>query len=352
MESNKIEIEEAQDDLHSVMNGRFKQNPKDGKLFLEIVEIMCRQFDGIPRDEIIRTFWGDTEDNLNLLIKKSNKREKKEKAKFSAEGLKKPPTANILFQKDYMEKCTKNDIKFNLKECSQAYKQLSDKERSKYQKESERLKEEYKVEYEQLRAAAIANGNYPADKPKRPLSAYFRYLGEIRESLTKKHTNHPDKKEVNSMITREAADMWKALSENEKAKYELAYHTEKEEFNIKYKEWQLNEVKRIKQNDSKTSKNSAQRGNSEDVKIETSQKKQVAEEKKPVEEPKSEAEPENQEEEEQVPEPIKSVPAPNKSRKIIVKQSEAAVKVTPKKDESDTEIEIPKPVKVVKPKAK
>jgi hypothetical protein len=233
-------------DLHSIWNGRFKANPKEAKFFLEIVDKLGLQFDGMPVDEILQTFWGEPRDVLEKLIKKSNKREKKEEAKFDAKTLKRAPSANILFQKDFKAKCDSKGIKFNLKTCVEEYKKLTDKDKAKYQKESLRMKEEYNAEYARLRNEAIKNGDFPEDKPKRPLSGFLRYLADVREEITEKYKDVVDRKKINAQISKDAGEMWNALSDKEKAPYEIAYKKEKEAYEIKQKAWDNNEQVRLK----------------------------------------------------------------------------------------------------------
>jgi len=233
-------------DQHSIWNGRFKANPKEGKFFLEIIDKLGAQFDGMPVEDILQTFWGEPRDVLEKLIKKSNKREKKEEAKFSVDGLKKAPTANILFQRNYKEQCDKNGTKFNLKACAEEYKKLSDKEKVKYQKESERLKVEYKTQYDSMRAAAIKSGEFPEDKPTRPVSAFIRYLGSVRAELTEKLKGSVERKNISAQISKAGGEMWGALSDKEKTPFENAYKKEKEVFEIKLKAWEEKETQRRK----------------------------------------------------------------------------------------------------------
>lgn len=261
-------------DQHSIWNGRFKANPKEGKFFLEIIDKLAAQFDGMPIEEIMQTFWGEERDILEKLIKKANKREKKEETKFAVKGMKKPPTANILFQKEYNELCKKNGTKFNLKSSAAEYKKLSDKEKAKYQKEAERRKVEYKIEFERLRANAIKNGDFPEDKPKRPQTAFLRYLADVREEITEKYKDVEDRKNVNSQISKDAGEMWNELTDKEKAPYEIAYKKEKEAFDEKLKQWESKETeRRKKQSNSKSQSNSNSKGQAEaesvNVEIET-----------------------------------------------------------------------------------
>lgn len=271
-------------DEHSIWNGRFKSNPKEGKFFLDFLDKLSKHFDGLPVEDIIQTFWGEEREVLEKLIKKANKREKKEEAKFSPKDLKKAPTANILFQRKYKEDCDKSNKKFNLKECSEAYKKLTEKDKAKYVAESQKLKDQYKADFERLRTEAIKNGDFPEDKPKRPMTAYFRYLGDVRAKLTEKHKNMADRKAANAVITKEAAAMWKELSDKDKAKYEDAYKNEKEAFDVKQKAWESKETERRKRAD----------GTPAEVKVETSGAKKasvVTKAASKAAEPEPEAEP-------------------------------------------------------------
>lgn len=266
-------------DEHSIWNGRFKSNPKEGKFFLDFLDKINKHFDGIPKDDILQTFWGEDREVLEKLIKKSNKREKKEEAKFSPKDIKKAPTANILFQRKYKEDCDKSNKKFNLKECSEAYKKITENDKANYVAESQKLKDQYKADFYRLRTEAIKNGDFPEDKPKRSMTAYFRFLGDVRAMLTEKHKNMADRKAANSVITKEAAAMWKELSDNDKAKYENAYKNGKEAFDVMQKAWESKETERRKRADGKPA----------EVKVETSGAKKPsvtkAAEPEPVDEP-------------------------------------------------------------------
>ena len=282
-------------DQHSIWNGRFKANPKEGKFFLEMIDKLGAQFDGMPIEEIMQTFWGEERDVLDKLIKKANKREKKEEAKFAVKGMKRAPTANILFQRDYIELCKKNGTKFELKLSSVEYNKLSVKEKAKYQKEAERLKVEYQVEFERLRANAIKNGDFPEDKPKRPLSGFLRYLADVREEITEKYKDVEDRKRISAQISKDAGEMWNGLTDNEKAPYNIAYRKEKDVFDEKLKQWESNETERHKKQSNSTKANVKSQVESADVAIETTGTKSetvkshtLKKAKEPVKEPAKE----------------------------------------------------------------
>jgi len=246
--SANVSDNEAQQDQHSIWSGRLKTNAKEAKFFLEFLDALSERFD-TPNDEILQTFWGESRDVLEKSIKKANKREKKVEAKFAPKDLKKPSNANILFQKDFKTKCDKDGTKFDLKSCAAAYKALTDKERAKYVAESQRLKAEYTKEYERLRATAIQSGDFPADKPKKPLTAYFRYLNEVRAQLQAKYASDKDRKAVNSKVAKDSAEMWKALTDKQREKYETAYQKDKEQYDATLAKWEATETKRRKGND-------------------------------------------------------------------------------------------------------
>lgn len=242
---------EAQQDQHSIWNGRLKTNAKEAKFFLEFLDALSERFD-TPNDEILATFWGEPRDVLEKSIKKANKREKKVEAKFAPKDLKKPSTANILFQRDFKTKCDAAGTKFDLKSSAAAYKALSDKERAKYVAEAQRLKAAYTAEYDRLRAAAIQSGEFPADKPKKPLTAFFRYLNDIRPQLQAKYASEEDRKAVNGKVAKDSAEMWKALTDKQREKYETAYQKDKEQYAVVIAKWEATETNRRKGNDPAT----------------------------------------------------------------------------------------------------
>lgn len=353
-------------DQHNIWNCRFKANPKEAKFFLEIIDTLESVFDGLSSSEILETFWGEPRDVLEKLIKKANKREKKEEAKFDAKTLKRAPGANILFQKDYKAKCDAKGTKFDLKTCVEEYKKLSDKDKAKYQKESLRMKEEYNAEYARLRGEAIKNGDFPEDKPKRPLSRFMRYLADVREEITEKYKDVEDRKKVNAQISKDAGEMWNALSDKEKEPYEIAYKKEKEAFEIKHKEWDSKELER-------RNKNSTEPAKSADVKIETAgstkkaptkasakakaQDSEIEEQEEPVKaqttttKPQdSEAEDEKQEESVKTSSTTKKTPAkaPAKAKPVVVESTDEVKQP----NGSDVEIEVPKPKAKAASKAK
>jgi transcriptional regulator HMO1 len=73
--------------------------------------------------------------------------------------------------------------------------------------------------------------------PKRPLTAYFRYLGEVRHSISEELQKNPENfKDVAGQpgdISRIATARWQQMSEEAKAPYKAAYRSELEDYNVK-----------------------------------------------------------------------------------------------------------------------
>ena len=234
-------------DQHSLWNGRLKRNPAEAKTVRDFIKLLHQHIvDDDGANEILKLVWGESQEVLDSLITKANKREKKQKDTYVAEGLKKPLTANHLFGKHFKVECDKNGTKFSLKDSSAAWQKLSEKEKNKFKKQAADDKAKYTAEYLKLRTSAITNGQFPEDKPKRPATAFFQYLAEVRPSLVKKHANDKDRKTANAQIPTDASAMWNALSDSEKEKYNLAYRKAKVESDEKMEQWNARETSRLK----------------------------------------------------------------------------------------------------------
>lgn len=234
-------------DQHSLWNGRLKRNPSEAKTVRDFIKLLHQHIvDDDGANEILKLVWGESQEVLDSLITKANKREKKQKDTYVAEGLKKPLTANHLFGKHFKVECDKNGTKFSLKDSSAAWQKLSEKEKNKFKKQAADDKAKYTAEYLKLRTSAITNGQFPEDKPKRPATVFFQYLAEVRPSLVKKHANDKDRKTANAQIPTDASAMWNALSDSEKEKYNLAYRKAKVESDEKMEQWNARETSRLK----------------------------------------------------------------------------------------------------------
>lgn len=258
-QENNQEISEME--THSIWYGRLKNKPSEAKFFKEFLTELGKTFideDGIK--EILAHFWGKTTEELESLIKLQNKREKKVKDKFIPENLSKPKSAYNLYCKYYAAQCKEKEIKFTLNNASLTWKTLSDKEKDKFNKDAEAQKKDYVNNYKTLKVEAVKNGSLAEDKPKGPLTAFFRFLADNRASIKQILSDNGETENLNTKITVEAGILWKKLSEKDKEPYELAYREEKSKFDELIEAWKLKETSRLKKLD----------GKNEDIKVEES----------------------------------------------------------------------------------
>ena len=107
--TEETDTEHSSDEMetHSIWNGRFKRSPEDAKFFRDFLTDLNNEFiDEEGFEAILKHYWGDSIENLNKLITKQNKREKKVKETFKPEGLEKPKSAYNLYCKAYAKECS------------------------------------------------------------------------------------------------------------------------------------------------------------------------------------------------------------------------------------------------------
>jgi len=240
---------ENENDKHSIFNGDFKKNPSEAKYFLKHFNAIKEEFyDSDSEAQVLKFAWGESYESLVELVKKNNKKEKTMKAKFIPKDITKPKKPIDLFGEKFSKDSKEKGVKFNKDNnylvCrKKAWDSLSTKEQDKYTKQSQKDQEAFDIEFAKQKADAIKNGEFPEDKIKGPCTAYFLFLADIRPKLTEKFKDDSDK---NTKITKEAANLWKELSDKEKEKYMKVYKAKKAEYDVKQQKWKTNEVERIK----------------------------------------------------------------------------------------------------------
>ena len=224
---------------------KYLKNPKIAEFFLVFIEHLSKNYDGMPTDEIISTTWGKDIKDLESIVKLEKKREKKLKIKFIPNNMPKKLSPNMIYMSTYYKKyCIDNKIKFNLTNACKAYNDYKTKckdnnETNEYEKKSNELKVNYKIAYEKQLAEAKQLGTFPEDKPKLPLSAYFRFLADKRKTLI-----NQEPPLTNIEILNAIAIMWKNISIDEKLKYETEYIKDKETYKLRLIEWKSKEATR------------------------------------------------------------------------------------------------------------
>ena len=243
------ETDHSSDEMetHSIWNGRFKRSPKDAKFFRDFLINLKDEFiDQAGFEAILKHYWGDSIENLNKIIVKESKRVKTESETFKPEGLVKPKSAHNLYYRYYAKECSEKGVKFELKNASSSWNELSDKKKEPYIKEASKQKEDYHTEKAKQKEDAIKNGNFPAEKPKRAINAYVHFVNDKRSEITEKLKKEGETTKLNTKVTSEASKMWKQLTPEEKEPYETIYRKEKEKYKEVFEKWNSIELSRRK----------------------------------------------------------------------------------------------------------
>ncbi len=275
-EVNEEKQEQEVQNNTGVFTGRIKQKPELGKFLLDVMAALAKEFDGIPVEDFIAFIAGTDRENLEKNVRKANKRKVTNDAKFVSKDLKKPVSAMNLFTLKLKADCEKNNIKYTGELRNQKWSALPEKEKSVYQKQYEKARDEYKAAYDKQLQAAIKNGEFPEPKPKRGLTAYFHFLADVRPMLTAKYSVSDEdakgmsdtelkeaRKKVMKDIGREAGELWKALDEKKKLKYTNLAQKDKEEYQKKEAEWKQRDIARRRKLGEKTEKDVVQIESSE-----------------------------------------------------------------------------------------
>ena len=320
--TEETDTEHSSDEMetHSIWNGRFKRSPENAKFFRDFLTDLNNEFiDQEGFEAILKHYWGDSIENLNKLITKQNKREKKVKETFKPEGLSKPKSAYNLYCKYYAKECKEKEVKFELKNASSSWNELSDEKKEPYNKEASKQKEEYKTNYETLKTDAVKNGDIASEKPKGPTTAYFHFVSDKRSEIKEKLIKEGETTKLNTKVTVEAGKMWKKLSAEEKEPYETIYREEKEKYKEVFEKWNSIELSRLKK----------LAGEAEEVQINEitgTDKDEGVEEVKADTDHQTETETETETEPEEVKEKVKS----SKSKKEPKELKETKEPKTPK----------------------
>jgi len=278
-EIEQSEIEQSdmeEEEKHSLFLSEIKSDIKIAKFYRKLHESHSRVF--YDNDGALKVLCHDTgcksEDELDKLFKEINKthnnKEKKQKNTFTPTNLVKPKKPIDIFGEVFSKESKEKGIKFskdnNYLTCKvKAWKELSEKEQEKYIKESKKQNDKFNLDEAKQKSEAIKNGEFPEDEIKRPLSAYFLFLADKRQSLNDLFKNESD---IITKIAKKGGEMWKDLKLNDKKtfdKYNEKAKVLKDEYIIKKAEWDLKETERRKK----------QAGNPNDIQVESSGQQKV-----------------------------------------------------------------------------
>jgi len=174
---------------------------------------------------------------------------------FSLVQPKRPQSSYMLWLKDNRESIAKklgtNSVTMVAKEAGKLWHKLPKESSAKYVAQAEKAKKMYTAELKQFidqggvlkkRARkdpmAAKKKKKDPNAPKRPLSAYMRWLGDNRAKITK--SLGPEAKVTE--IAKEAGARWKRVKKTTKGKYQAAYEKDWPAYKKALAEYQKAEV--------------------------------------------------------------------------------------------------------------
>ena len=163
---------------------------------------------------------------------------KKEAAATDGDKVKKPQTSFFLFMNDRRAKFKEDNPELSLgqitKGLTDVWKALTDDEKKKYDDLAAKDRERYNKELEAQGIKPKPVKSKDSDgAPKKAQTAYFLYLGEMREKVKKEN---PDMSMCQQ--SKLIAEKWKALTEDDKKKYQDLSAKDKERYEKQKKEFE------------------------------------------------------------------------------------------------------------------
>tara|TARA_B100001093_G_C26845081_1_gene1022368 strand:+ start:3011 stop:3766 length:756 start_codon:yes stop_codon:yes gene_type:complete len=231
-----------QNDRHGIFTGDIRKNAELGPFVIKVIQAFFDHIDIENRtpEDFLKIITDDSQETLEFNFKKSRKREKKKKEKFSPskDVLKRPLSGYHMFRKEEFAKLEGDDRKNGNTLISTKWNELNAKGKAKYNKRAAKAKQEYQTKYDQLLKEAIENGDFPEPKPKQPISSYFSFIHN--ESIKEKviQDNKLDTNisliELNPYLT----TYWKECSDNIKEPFITTYKKSKEEYKVSIQAWE------------------------------------------------------------------------------------------------------------------
>jgi uncharacterized protein (DUF736 family) len=159
------------------------------------------------------------------VVKKKKKKKKRKKGKKKDPNApKRAQSAYFLFMGDVREKVKAQYPEFNIGQIAQhiggLWRELSNSKKAPYERQAKKLKEQYHVD-----RANYLEAKYDPNKPKRPQSSYFLFMGSVRSSVKAENPHY-----TIGEIAKHIGAMWKQLSARERAPFEKEAAKLKEQY--------------------------------------------------------------------------------------------------------------------------
>jgi len=248
--------------MNGIYSTEFDKDWEMSKHYIDAVKQIAQRAENIDADQLYQIFDTKTiperEESNKKLKTKQNKRQKKKAEKFVVEGLAKPKNVRNLFREQYKARCVAEGREFVNADFIAAYDSLSDDAKSALELEVQASKAAFDAEYAQSLARAVAAGDYPEKAPTKFKRAYIIFAEEMRHALADtadKRFDAAKREQFSKMSMTEKSkafgDMWKTVSEAEKARYtalekeaELAYTAEYYDYQVRVYERQIAKAER------------------------------------------------------------------------------------------------------------
>ncbi|XP_076468813.1 high mobility group protein B3-like isoform X2 [Babylonia areolata] len=115
------------------------------------------------------------------------------------------------------------------KECSAKWREMTDKDKKPFDEQAAKDKERYDAEMTAYRGKKV-----DPNKPKRPMTAYFIFLGDFRIKMKNRGVDHKE-------ILRLAGEEWRNMSAEQKKPYEKRSVEAGKKYELEMAEYRKNE---------------------------------------------------------------------------------------------------------------
>ena len=148
------------------------------------------------------------------VVKKKKKKKRKKGKKKDPNAPKRAQSAYFLFMGDVREQVKAEHPEYNIGQIAQhiggMWRECSASKKAPYERQAKKLKEQYHID----RANYLEEKNDP-NKPKRPQSSYFLFMGSVRATVKAENPQY-----TIGEIAKHIGAMWKQLSARERSPFE------------------------------------------------------------------------------------------------------------------------------------
>ena len=148
------------------------------------------------------------------VVKKKKKKKRKKGKKKDPNAPKRAQSAYFLFMGDVREQVKAEHPEYNIgqiaKHIGGMWRECSASKKAPYERQAKKLKEQYHID----RANYLEEKNDP-NKPKRPQSSYFLFMGSVRATVKAENPQY-----TIGEIAKHIGAMWKQLSARERSPFE------------------------------------------------------------------------------------------------------------------------------------